>query len=85
MPPVDPASLVVLDASVAVRWVTAEVGSDEAAALLERDLTWIAPRLLVTEVASALRRRSSMVDSRRRWPVRRSTRCFRPCTTASFD
>jgi predicted nucleic acid-binding protein len=51
----------VLDASVAVRWVVAEAGSDEAAALLESDLSWITPRLLLTEVASALRRK--VVDS----------------------
>jgi predicted nucleic acid-binding protein len=50
-------TLVVLDASVAVRWVVPERGSDEAAALLARSFTWLAPRLLVTEVASALRRK----------------------------
>jgi len=49
--------MVVLDASVAVRWVVKEEGSDEAAALLERDITWITPRLLLTEAASALRRK----------------------------
>jgi len=48
---------VVLDASVAVRWVVAETGSDEAAALLERNVTWITPRLMLTEAASALRRK----------------------------
>ena len=47
----------VLDASVAVRWVVAEEGSEEAAALLQSDTSWIAPRLLLTEVASALRRK----------------------------
>ena len=57
MPPADPAQIVVLDASVAVRWVVDEAGSDEAAALLARDLVWIAPRLLLTEAASALRRK----------------------------
>ena len=34
-----------------------EEGSEEAAALLERDVAWIAPRLLLTEAASALRRK----------------------------
>ncbi|HYT68450.1 MAG TPA: type II toxin-antitoxin system VapC family toxin [Vicinamibacterales bacterium] len=57
MPPADPLQMVVLDASVAVRWVVKEEGSDEAAALLERDITWITPRLLLTEAASALRRK----------------------------
>jgi predicted nucleic acid-binding protein len=57
MPLADPIPLVVLDASVAVRWVVEEKGSDEAAALLERDISWITSRLLVTEVASALRRK----------------------------
>ena len=57
MPPVDPPDLVVLDASVAVRWIVEEEGSDEADGLLARDFAWIAPRLLLTEVASALRRK----------------------------
>jgi len=57
MPPADAPQLVVLDASVAVRWVVEEEGSAEAAELLARDLTWVAPRLLLTEVASALRRK----------------------------
>lgn len=57
MPPADGVQVVVLDASVAVRWVVEEEGSDEAAALLERDVAWIAPRLLLTEAASALRRK----------------------------
>ena len=55
MPTVERPVLAVLDASVAVRWVVPERGSDEAAALLGRSLTWLAPRLLLTEVASALR------------------------------
>jgi len=57
MPPADASQLVVLDASVAVRWIVEEEGSDEAAALLERDVSWIAPRMLLTQAASALRRR----------------------------
>lgn len=57
MPPADSVQVVVLDASVAVRWVVDEAGSDEAAALLERDVAWITPRLLLTEAASALRRK----------------------------
>ena len=59
MPPGDAPPSMVLDASVAVRWVISEEGSEEAAALLERDLSWVAPRLLVTEVASALRRKAA--------------------------
>ena len=58
MPPGDSGQTVVLDASVAVRWVVEEIGSQEAAALLERDLTWIAPRLMLTEIAAALRRKA---------------------------
>ena len=57
MPPAETQQLVVLDASVAVRWVVEEEGSVEAAALLEQELSWITPRLLLTEVASALRRK----------------------------
>jgi len=57
MPPAETQQLVVLDASVAVRWVVEEEGSVEAAALLEQELSWITPRLLLTEVTSALRRK----------------------------
>jgi predicted nucleic acid-binding protein len=59
MPAADRPTLAVLDASVAVRWVVPEQGSEEAAALLSQPVTWVAPRLLVTEVASALRRKVS--------------------------
>lgn len=47
----------VLDASVAVRWLVTEEGSDEAAGLLSRPTRWIAPRLMLTEVAGALHRK----------------------------
>ena len=57
MPSADTLRVVVLDASVAVRWVVEEEGSAEAAALLDQDTAWIAPRLLLTEAASALRRK----------------------------
>ena len=57
MSAVDLPTTVVLDASVAVRWVVPERGSDAAAALLEAPRSWISPRLLMTEVASALRRK----------------------------
>ena len=59
MPAVERPAPVVLDASVAVRWVVPERGSEEAAALLGQPLAWLAPRLFVTEVASALRRKVS--------------------------
>ena len=58
MPPAESAEVIVLDASVAVRWVVTEAGSDEAAALLDREVVWLAPRLLLTEAASALRRKA---------------------------
>lgn len=47
----------VLDASVAVRWLTMEPGTDAAIALLSRPTRWVAPRLLLTEVAGALYRK----------------------------
>lgn len=50
-------STVVLDATVAVRWVVPEQGSEQAAELLGRPIAWVAPRLMLTEVASALRRK----------------------------
>lgn len=49
----------VLDASVAVRWLVTENGSADAAALLARPTRWIAPRLMLTEVAGALHRKVS--------------------------
>ena len=52
-------ALAVLDASVAVRWVVPERGSDEAGALLGRPVGWLAPRLMLTEAAGALRRKAA--------------------------
>ena len=49
--------LVVLDASVVVRWVVPERGADEALELLSQSIDWIAPRLMLSEVAGALRRK----------------------------
>jgi predicted nucleic acid-binding protein len=51
--------LAVLDASVAVRWLITERGSEEAAALLGRPVGWLAPRLMLTEAAGALRRKTA--------------------------
>jgi predicted nucleic acid-binding protein len=51
--------LAVLDASVAVRWLVTERGSDEAAVLLGRAVGWLAPRLMLTEAAGALRRKTA--------------------------
>lgn len=48
----------VLDASVAVKLVVPEVGTAESLAALDRPFRWVAPRLLVTEVASALRQKT---------------------------
>jgi predicted nucleic acid-binding protein len=47
----------VLDASVAVRWLVPEIGTAEALQLLGSDRSWLAPRLLLVEVGSALRRK----------------------------
>jgi predicted nucleic acid-binding protein len=49
----------VLDASVAVRWLAMEPGTAAAVALLQRPTRWLAPRLLLTEVAGALHRKIS--------------------------
>jgi predicted nucleic acid-binding protein len=58
MPAAEPVlTAAVLDASVAVRWIVPERGSDEAAALLHQSILWVAPRLMLTEAASALRRK----------------------------
>jgi predicted nucleic acid-binding protein len=47
----------VVDASVVMRWIVPEKGASEALALLGRSIDWIAPRLMLSEVASALRRK----------------------------
>jgi predicted nucleic acid-binding protein len=47
----------VLDASVAVRWLAMEPGTAAAVALMARPTRWVAPRLLLTEVAGALHRK----------------------------
>lgn len=44
----------VVDASVAVKWLVAEPLSEESAALLDMDVTLLAPDLLFAEAASAL-------------------------------
>ena len=49
--------MIVVDASVALKWVFEEEWSDEAVALLEGDNV-IAPRLMAVEAANALWRRS---------------------------
>jgi predicted nucleic acid-binding protein len=55
------AAAAVLDASVAVRWVVQERWSEDAADLLARRIGRVAPRLMVAEVAAALRRRAAAV------------------------
>jgi predicted nucleic acid-binding protein len=45
-------STIIVDASVAIKWVVEEEGSDAAAALASQDLT--APSLLMVECANAL-------------------------------
>lgn len=52
------AALGVLDASVAVKLVVNEPGTAESVGLIDQPIRWLAPRLLVTEVASTLRRKA---------------------------
>lgn len=47
----------VLDASVAVRWLVNERGAEDARLLLTEGRRWLAPRLVLVEVAGALRRK----------------------------
>lgn len=49
----------VLDASVVVKLVVPETGTAESLAVIERPLRWVAPRLMVVEVASALRQKAA--------------------------
>ncbi len=50
-------ALAVLDASIAVKWLIPESDTEQALALLRRHTRWLAPRLLLVEVVSAMRRR----------------------------
>jgi predicted nucleic acid-binding protein len=49
----------VVDASVVVRWIVPEIGASEALELLARSIDWVAPRLMLSEVAGALRRKAA--------------------------
>lgn len=49
--------LAVLDASVAIRWLVPEDGSADAVALMNEGYSWIAPRLIISEIAATLRRK----------------------------
>jgi hypothetical protein len=44
----------VVDASLAVKWLVSEAFSDEAARLIDRKATLIAPELIFAEAANAL-------------------------------
>lgn len=48
----------ILDASVVVKMVVTEVGTAESLAVMEGPTRWLAPRLMVIEVASALRQKT---------------------------
>lgn len=52
----------VVDASVAVKWLVVEEGSDAADRLLEGDHDLHAPRLLASEVANALWRKARLTE-----------------------
>lgn len=51
--------LVVADASLVVKWLVREAGSEEALALLRPSIHWVAPHLVLTETAGALRRKAA--------------------------
>ena len=55
----------VIDASVAVKWLVVEEGSDAAARLLTGDDDLHAPRLMVSEVANTLWRKARMGEIER--------------------
>jgi len=52
----------VVDASVAIRWLVPEAASREAIAAYFQTTAWRAPRLLLSEVASGLRRKAAEGD-----------------------
>lgn len=53
----EPVAVAVLDASVAVKLVVPEAGTAESLAVFDGPRRWLAPRLMVVEVAAALRRK----------------------------
>lgn len=53
----EPVAVAVLDASVAVKLVVPEAGTAESLRVFEGPRRWLAPRLMVVEVASALRQK----------------------------
>ena len=53
----DPVAVAVLDASVAVKLVVPEAGTAESLAVFAGPHRWLAPRLMVVEVASTLRQK----------------------------
>jgi len=59
MPGASAPAVAVVDASVAVKWVVNEPHSEAAAALLDRPMRWLAPRLMLIEAAAALRRKAA--------------------------
>lgn len=64
MPGVEPVRSAILDASVAMRWIVPEVGTERAVELLSQPIAWKAPRLMMSEVAAALRRKVTGGDLR---------------------
>ena len=52
------ATVGILDASVVVKMVVTEVGTAESLSIIERPLRGLAPRLMIVEVASALRQKA---------------------------
>ena len=57
----------VVDASVAVKWLVAEEDSDAAVRLLTGDDDLHAPRLMASEIASALWRKARLGEIERGW------------------
>jgi predicted nucleic acid-binding protein len=64
MPGVEPVRSAILDASVSMRWIVPEVGTGHAVELLSQPIAWKAPRLMMSEVAAALRRKVAGGDLR---------------------
>ena len=58
----------VVDASVAVKWLVAEEESDAARELLESGEELHAPGLMASEIANALCRKARLGKSRTDWP-----------------
>ena len=70
--------MIVVDASVAIKWVVEETGSDEAEALIAADIHLGGPDILVPEVVNVLRKKVKRRELSERQALLAAQRVFEP-------